>query len=192
MRPPILLSTLVLAFAACTSSVEGNGAENPDAAATVTPDFPDAAPQVVLPDAEPVVQPCIEGDQRVTNPDDGTCYMLLNGLTNWTGAQAACITLGANLVSIDTAEEQVIVGGLATLYPAGEPDLWIGASDSTIEGTFVWVNQDPLVYSNWRAGEPNNNGPDGTDEDCAIIEGDAATEWDDRPCSRLSPAICER
>lgn len=193
MRLLLPLTSLALALAACTTSFEGNRADPPDAAITVPPDAPDATPVVVAdaePDAEPEVQPCVEGDIQLTNPDDGTCYMLLNALTDWTGAQAACLALGANLVSIETAEEQLLVAGLAVQYPVDQPDLWIGASDTVVEGSFVWVDQAALVYDNWRLNEPNNGGIDG--EDCAIIEGDALLEWDDRSCAVLHPAICER
>ncbi len=199
MRRLFPLLTLGLAASCllgCTSTVQGNGGDpdpNLDAARTVTPEVPDAAPPVVLPDAEPVIQPCLEGDIQVTNPADGTCYMLLNGGLPHIGAQAACLGLGANLVVIETAEEQAIVASLAVQYPNGQPDLWIGATDSLVEGTFVWVNLAPVAYENWRDGEPNNNGPGGAGEDCALIEGDtAANEWDDRSCANLLPSICER
>jgi hypothetical protein len=194
LSPLLTLGLAVSCLAGCTSTVQGNGSDpdpNPDATPTVTPDFPDAAPPVVLPDAEPVIQPCLEGDIQVTNPDDGTCYMLLNGGLPHIGAQAACIALGANLVVIETAEEQAIVATLAVQFPTGLPDVWIGATDVLVEGTFVWVNLTPVVYDNWRDGEPNNGGDGG--EDCAVIEGDtAANEWDDRSCLTLHPAICER
>jgi hypothetical protein len=164
----------------------------PDAGAGVVNEFPDAAP-VVLADATPVAPPCVEGDKQVSNPVDDTCYMLLNTPTTWTGAQAACLALGANLVSIETAEEQTLVATLAAQYPLGAPDVWLSASDALLEGTFVWVNLTPVTYSHWRSGEPNDNGANGTGEDCTTIEGDnPAFEWDDRNCASLYPAICER
>jgi hypothetical protein len=138
-----------------------------------------------------VIQPCLEGDLQVTNPDDGTCYMLLNGPLPHVGAQAACLALGANLAVIETAGEQALVATLAVQHPAGLPDVWLGATDVVIEGTFVWVNLALVVYDNWRDGEPNNGGDNG--EDCGVIEGDtAANEWDDRSCLSLYPSICER
>ena len=35
--------------------------------------------------------------------------------------------------------------------------LWLGATDITTEGTFVWENSGkPLAYTNWSNGEPND------------------------------------
>ena len=191
---PLLAFALAASFAAgCATSVKGDTGGTPDANANASSGFPDAAPAQPLPDAMPAIQPCVEGDQRVENPDDGTCYMLLNTLVSWTAGQAACIALGANLVSIETLAEQTLVATLAVQYPAGNQDLWIGASDSIAEGSFVWVDGEPVVYDNWRDGEPNDNGANGAGEDCAVIEGDtAANEWDDRTCTALRPVICER
>ncbi len=191
--PPSIAFGLSACFAlvGCTTSVEGNRAE-PDAKPVGNAAFPDADP-IEVPDAEPVVQPCVEGDKRVTNPDDGTCYMLINALKNWTDAQAGCIALGATLVSIGSQAEQTLVATLAVQYPALQPDLWLGATDVLVENTFTWVDQKPFGYTHWRAGEPNNNGPGDLPENCALIEGDnPAVEWDDRSCVTPLPSICKR
>ena len=58
------------------------------------------------------------------------------------------------------------------------------------EGVWVWLNGEPMVYTNWRAGEPNDGGTNG--EDCMIIEGDHAGLWDDRSCVVSYPYLCER
>ena len=34
--------------------------------------------------------------------------------------------------------------------------LWIGLNDFAQEGTFVWSNGDPVTYTNWYPGEPND------------------------------------
>ncbi len=192
-----LLSPLVLALAgfglaSCESSVAGPGSPGaPDAEALVNPMISDAAP-VVVPDAEPVVEPCLEGDIQVTDPGDGTCYMLLNGPHTYAGALLACAALNATLASIESQEEQALVATLAAQYPVDQPDLWLGATDILVENTFIWADLKPFTYTHWRLGEPNN-GNGGTPENCAIIEGDnAAAEWDDRPCIRTYPAICKR
>ncbi|MGE3703762.1 MAG: lectin-like protein, partial [Vicinamibacterales bacterium] len=33
---------------------------------------------------------------------------------------------------------------------------WIGFTDQDSEGNFVWSNGEPVVYTNWAPGEPNN------------------------------------
>ena len=34
---------------------------------------------------------------------------------------------------------------------------YIGFTDTAVEGTFEWVNGEPITYTNWAQGEPNNN-----------------------------------
>ncbi len=183
-----LLATLVLSsLQACTTTVAGERV-GPDA----TPDFagfPDAGPQF---DATPTIQiaPCVEGDSQQTDPADNTCYMLFNTSATRSAAQAACLALGATLVNITSEAQQTIVAQLATNFPPGKPDMWIGATDETTEGTFLWADGSAITYSHWRAGEPNN-GAGG--EDCTVIEGDnAAKEWDDRGCGAAFPYLCAR
>ena len=69
--------------------------------------------------------------------------------------------------------------------------LWIGASDTATEGSFVWVNG--LIVTNdvmhWGLGQPddyNNN------EDCAHAGGGGKILANDRPCSHSLLAICEK
>jgi hypothetical protein len=71
------------------------------------------------------------------------------------------------------------------------PDAWLGGTDSTTEGTFVWANGEPFDYTHWRSGEPNNGGTSGTQEDCMVMENDTLGTWDDRPCTRAYPYYCE-
>jgi len=36
--------------------------------------------------------------------------------------------------------------------------LWIGLNDAATEGSFVWTTGEPVVFTNWKSGEPNNFG----------------------------------
>lgn len=72
---------------------------------------------------------------------------------NWYTAEAAAVTLGGHLVTInDAAEETWLKNTFGTsLY-------WIGFTDSAIEGTWQWVSGEAVTYTNWSGGEPNNFG----------------------------------
>ena len=179
---------------ACSTTIRGQQAEElgpdasipevavPDAAVEIEPE-PDAAP--------PQAAPCVEGDERISGPDE-TCYMFFSTQLDWHSSQAACVDLGATLITVLDADEQAIAGQLALNAVAAAPDVWMGASDEQLEGSFVWVDGTPMIFDVWRAGEPNNAGADGP-ENCVIIEGDnPALEWDDRDCSSLRPYLCER
>lgn len=155
--------------------------------------FPDATPQSPSIDAALQVLPCVEGNAQAINPDDDTCYLLFSSVITWQAAQAACLAAGATLAVVDNAAEQALVGGLAGSFPAGAPDLWLGATDEVSESVFVWVDGNAMTFQNWRSGEPNNDGPGSDPENCLVIEGDTAQRtWDDRSCLVAAPYICER
>jgi hypothetical protein len=135
----------------------------------------DAAPIDMMIDA----RPCDGGQARGTDPSTGTCIVYFSAPQPYAQAEAACAAIAAKLVVIKSAQTNTFVRGLI-----GAVDAFIGASDRTTEGTFLWLDNaaDPLSagFTNWRAGEPNNGGVNG--EDCAIIEGALMGSWDDRPC----------
>lgn len=62
---------------------------------------------------------------------------------------------------------------------------WIGANDRAAEGQWVWEDGQPLSYTRWNSGEPNNAG----EEDCAHVS--AANGWNDLPCTGIAiPFVC--
>jgi len=174
----------------CSTVIEsGEQSPSADAAIFIAAD----ASTIIPPDAETAPLPCAEGDGQVTGADD-TCYMLFfTTPLSWVSAQAACLGVSANLVSIADLAEQAIVGGLAGMVPGNTPDVWMGGNDQATENSFQWNDGSVLGYTNWRSGEPNDNGPNETGEDCMLIEGDnPAKEWDDRSCARALPYLCKR
>lgn len=74
---------------------------------------------------------------------------------SWDQAKAASAGLGGYLVAITSAEEQQFVESL--LLSGGFPSggYWIGLREVT-EGVYVWDNGEPLAYTHWYPGEPNN------------------------------------
>jgi len=111
--------------------------------------------------------------------------MYFTGPATWTDAVSACAALGPNAY-IATSTDPLENGVIAHL--AALDDVWIGASDSATEDVWLWDTGEPMPYTNWRSGEPN----DSNGEDCMILEGDNAGLWDDRGCSNLYAYVCER
>ena len=108
----------------------------------------------------------------------GECSMYFLNPQSMSGSQAQAFaqTLGANLVSVQSqAENDCIMNSLNSMGQSGV--IWIGFSDEVTEGTFVWYDQSPVVYTNWAPGEPNQNG----DEDCVQIY--TSGLWNDLSCS---------
>lgn len=75
-------------------------------------------------------------------------------------------------------------------------DMWIDFNDRDQEGTRVWLNGDPVAYTNWYSQEPNDggDGPDGTSEDAAVMNyfRESGGWWNDRPVEQIFPAIVEK
>lgn len=108
---------------------------------------------------------------------DCSMYFLNPSPNSGSSAQAFAQTLGANLISIQDAQEnECVMSELNRLNETGV--IWIGFNDEAVEGTFVWYDQSPVTYTNWAPGEPNNSGGN---EDCTQIYPDGM--WNDLNCN---------
>ena len=92
-------------------------------------------------------------DSEVFNYN-GNQYQLTSTNLTWTQAQAEAESLGGNLVTISDAAEQAWVEDTF----GGDQRLWIGLNDHTIEGEFVWPNDEATNFTNWAPNQPNNFG----------------------------------
>jgi|GEM_PF-5942955 len=73
---------------------------------------------------------------------------------NWMDARDAAVAAGGYLATIDNAAENAFLHPMLAANVA-----WIGFNDMATEGTFAWVNGDPVGYTNWRTStDPNNAG----------------------------------
>ena len=103
-----------------------------------------------------------------------------------------CADKGAWLVEIFTSEEQSTINDIL-LY---DIDYWIGLTDSSAEGHFVWQHSNKsLSWSNWHQGEPNNAQGG---EDCVKVSywGLNGGSWYDFSCDKRKGgrgvhALCE-
>jgi hypothetical protein len=103
----------------------------------------------------------------------------------WTDAYAHAQSRGGYLATIASLEENIFLTAL-TFTPNGYLESWIGLTDELTEGAFVWVNDEPLNYTNWAPGEPNDD-QDFGGEDYAILsppvnpEENKPGSWNDLP-----------
>ena len=51
----------------------------------------------------------------------------------------------------------------------------------------MWEDGSPVSYTNWNSGEPNDAGG----EDCTHMNYSTSGGWNDYPCSRGQPFVCE-
>mmetsp|Transcript_6959 Transcript_6959/g.9338 ORF Transcript_6959/g.9338 Transcript_6959/m.9338 type:complete len:1729 (+) Transcript_6959:360-5546(+) len=112
---------------------------------------------------------------------DGSCYAAFTTELTFSEAQSACTEAGASLVSIHSEDENGFVRGLLAT------DFWIGLSDVSLEGTFLWDDGSSTSYTRWYTGEPNDYlGA----EDCTEFYFSTGY-WNDQDCSETLPYICK-
>ncbi|KAM6168130.1 CD209 antigen-like protein C [Erethizon dorsatum] len=129
----------------------------------------------------------------------GKCYFFSKSQRNWHDSITACKEAGAQLVIVDSADEQSFL----QLTSKSKGHTWMGLSDLNKESTWHWVDESPLLLRGgigteahvvdelfsfmkyWNPGEPNNLG----EEDCAEFDGDG---WNDAKCEVNKYFICEQ
>ena len=97
----------------------------------------------------------------IVNPANGHQYLLLDA-SSWDSAEAEAQVLGGHLAAVGDAAENAWLLSTFGQFNETNRNLWIGLTDSAIEGEFVWSNDEAVLYTNWSAGEPNNGGGSGT------------------------------
>ncbi|XP_034544302.1 CD209 antigen-like protein E [Notolabrus celidotus] len=114
----------------------------------------------------------------------GSFYYISSLKKTWLESRADCQNRGADLMIINSREEQNFVSGFKKI-------LWIGLSDGQTEGVWKWVDGTPLTTSFWRSGEPNSY--EGSNEDCTEINGlNSGKNWNDLKCQNKNYWICEK
>lgn len=90
--------------------------------------------------------------------------------------------MGGHLATITSAQEQDFVSGRIAV------EVWIGATDSQKETTFVWITGEPFEYQAFIPGEIDNPGA-AVYSDCAVYGLDRL--WHDRVCAKRHKYLCE-
>ncbi|KAJ8390888.1 hypothetical protein AAFF_G00100200 [Aldrovandia affinis] len=135
-----------------------------------------------------VCRPCPEGwEQR-----NSKCYFFSTERKSWNDSRSACLKQGADLVIIESKEEQDFI-----YKHTGYDGHWIGLSDSETEGTWLWVDGIPLQKDKafWGMRQPDEYHGS---EDCAATArrwvqrgvklGDG---WADIRCHIHLRSVCE-
>jgi len=121
---------------------------------------------------------------------NGHDYYFFNQQVTWTGAKSLACPDSYRLVSINSPDENEFVRTQALKHANGP--WWIGYSDQTLEGLWLWDNGDSPGYVNWATpGEPRNAVGN---EDCAVIDA-ISGRWSAKPCADgvfFANFVCER
>ncbi|HWW01022.1 MAG TPA: C-type lectin domain-containing protein [Candidatus Acidoferrum sp.] len=93
----------------------------------------------------------------LVNPNNNHSYILLSN-ADWTDSEAEAVSLGGHLATVRSHEEQDWIFNTFGSYGGQQRLLWIGLNDTNQLLDFMWVSGEPLIYTNWASGEPNNAG----------------------------------
>jgi len=114
-----------------------------------------------------------------------------DGGDTWLDAQLFAESLGGYLAVIGSESENLwIIQNVIDRSDLCEA-LWLGMTDWGSEGTWYWVNGEPVTYTNWGDGEPNDMGGE---DSCAMNGSCHPGEWNDLGCyddTAMIPALIE-
>ncbi|XP_076874539.1 CD209 antigen-like protein C [Brachyhypopomus gauderio] len=118
---------------------------------------------------------------------NSSMYYISTEKKNWNESRQDCRERGADLVIINSRQEQEFIRQtLGSIYA------WIGLTDVETEGTWKWVDGTGLTTGYWDTKEPNSFAGD---EDCVItgqLGSDSVLKWADCPCNDRFIWICEK
>ena len=113
---------------------------------------------------------------------DNADYYLSTTDEYWVDAKTKCEGFSAHLATVeDAAENNFIKSNI------GNNIVFIGLSDVATEGTFEWVNGEPVTYTNWSPNPPNNT----VDKDFATMAFWTTGPWDLLDDITKKPYVCE-
>ncbi|XP_022083774.1 C-type lectin domain family 4 member M-like [Acanthaster planci] len=115
-----------------------------------------------------------------------SCYKTDDEQRTWENGEAYCNQLGAELVVIETAQENEFIREL--LNDQSKDFAWLGCNDRATERTWVCYSEATvgMPFENWAPSQPNNAAGD----DCVSIS--KSGKWSDSKCSAdFVYVICE-
>ena len=118
---------------------------------------------------------------------NGHIYKIFTVSLSWFDAYTYCQDLGGHLVTITSEEEQTFIETYMNSQSGGPIGGWIGAYTDTVK--WQWVTDEEFDYTNWRAGEPNNES--GREFFAHILINPYLGMWNDLPPHSLGYFICE-
>ncbi|XP_058849509.1 asialoglycoprotein receptor 1-like [Acipenser ruthenus] len=124
------------------------------------------------------------------------CYYFSTDRMDWHSSQASCVSMGADLVIIESEAEQRFLLNEAKAHPWNR--YWIGLTDAVTEGAWLWVDGTPLndKAKYWYRNEPDDwkGDEDSSGQDCADLMSvpDPLKAWFDQSCTQQPNRwICE-
>ncbi len=118
-----------------------------------------------------------------TFEDGSHTYWVCETPVTWEEANTRCLAYGAQLVSVQSSEENTLLHS----YAYKGVNLFLGINDIASESEFIWTDGAPVSFTNWSEGEPNDSG---MAEDCGELRGTTG-EWNDISCDAARYFACK-
>jgi hypothetical protein len=100
-----------------------------------------------------------ESESWFYNPCTGNSYRLTSEEQTWDAAESEAIEAGGNLATVNDSEEDEWL--LETFTSPELPSLWNGLhqlpGSAEPGGGWVWSSDQPVTFTNWGPGEPNDD-----------------------------------
>ncbi|XP_071263136.1 CD209 antigen-like protein E isoform X3 [Salvelinus alpinus] len=131
------------------------------------------------------------GDQHTGwNKFESCWYFVSTKRKTWSESRMDCLERGADLVIINSREEQRFLFSL-------NKGVWIGLTDNKTEGSWKWVDGTPLNTSYWGSNQPSKAGGHSTNQekDCVELQGvqdQPEKTWNYLKCDKKLNWICEK
>jgi hypothetical protein len=123
----------------------------------------------------------------------GHVYQFCTTASAWTAAQGACQGMGYRLAAVGSSAENTWID--STAAAAAPERWWLGGIQGSAAGCaepagcWGWENGEAWSFVNWATGEPNEYV---AGEDCLNIRYAGDDHWNDEPCTRAGPYVCEQ
>ncbi|XP_071263132.1 CD209 antigen-like protein C isoform X2 [Salvelinus alpinus] len=124
------------------------------------------------------------------NKFESCWYFVSTERETWSESREDCLEREADLVIINSREEQTYLFSL-------KKGVWIGLTDSETEGSWKWVDGTPLNTSYWGSNQPSKDGDHSTNQkkDCVELQGgqdQPEKTWNYLKCDKKRNWICEK
>ncbi|XP_048012593.1 C-type lectin domain family 4 member K-like [Megalobrama amblycephala] len=106
-------------------------------------------------------------------------YLISSEKRSWTESRRYCTDRGADLIIINNKAEQDFIKKIFC------SQVWIGLTDSEVEGSWKWVDGSTQTSGFWASEEPGGH----RGENCALTR---ESGWADYPCNDKFKCICEK
>jgi len=129
---------------------------------------------------DPPVNTCPSGYSQWS----GNCYKVDSTSRSWQAAEDECARNdGGHLANVIDRAEQ---GYLTTLMREAQVDLWIGLSDKSNVGRYIWSDGTTVRHTSWGSGMPSilTGG-------CVHLGYSMNGDWMDKQCSSTYGSICK-